>query len=188
LIRKKNHPYLPGEILFLEQLRKLGSSDERIVVLSEFGEEMKGRLRKDLCERMNRCLQGEKNGCWQSFVEEKKDPLTIKRCKLCPSKRHRTIRTIPADVGLRISILHKHKPLVHCIMCDHFGDPDDMEWIAYGNEEALFYVCGPCSRSKPPDVLTGKYKTILEYGRPLRKPPVVRGKDDAKYRDNDKRE
>ena len=171
LIRKKNHPYLPGEVLFLEQLRKLGeSSSQRIVVLSEFGEEMKGLMRRDLCERLNQCLDIKGQGCWQDFVQKglPAGKPVDKRCIDCAKKRNgKFIRTIPADIGLRVSVLNKEKPRVHCIMCDHFGDPDDIEWVPYGSEEALFYVCGPCYRSTSQDVLTAKYKNHLEFGRPL---------------------
>ncbi len=196
LIRKKNHPYLPGEVLFLEQLRKLPDSpEERIVVLSEFGEELKGLIRKDVCERFNRCMSLDSDGCWENFsIQEKKTetPKTggVKEerggedyCKNCDAqhKEHKGhhkaqkehndthIRTIPADIGLRISIRKGSKPTVHCVLCDRFHDPDDMEWIPHGGEEAMFYVCGPCYRSKTRDMRIAKYESILELGRPVRR-------------------
>jgi ribonuclease BN (tRNA processing enzyme) len=175
LIRKKNHPYLPGEILFIEQIRKLGNVPERIIVLSEFGEEMKGLMRIDLCERLNRCLSKNPDGCWDRFAQErveKRGKNEENRCGICEEKlEEKTVSTIPADIGLRISVFHKERPQIHCVMCDRFGDPDNLEWVPYGSEEALFYVCGPCHRSKTQDVLTAKYKSIIEDGRMLRRAP-----------------
>jgi len=192
LIRKKNHPYLPGEILFLQQLRKQNNSPkQRIVVLSEFGEELKGLIRKDVCERLNRCMVNNTgDGCWSNFVmqEDKKKNTEVtavaeKRkeeeeekakekdsCEICMDKHkdeHTHIRTIPADIGLRISIRDGEEPVVHCVLCDRFYDPEDMEWIPHGSEEAMFYVCGPCYRSKSRDIRVAKYESILDSGRPV---------------------
>ena len=202
LIRKKNHPYLPGEVLFLEQLRKLEKSpEERIVVLSEFGEELKGLIRKDVCERLNRCMSLDSDGCWKNFsIQEKKtgtpEPREVEEgekiqdyCKNCDAqhKEHKGhhkaqkehndkaqeehngthIRTIPADIGLRISIRKGNKPTVHCVLCDRFHYPEDMKWIPHGSEEAMFYVCGPCYRSKSRDIRVAKYESILDSGRPV---------------------
>lgn len=194
MIRKKNHPYLPGEVLFLEQLRKLEKSpEERIVVLSEFGEELKGLIRKDVCERLNRCMSLDSNGCWSNFIiqekatgntEPEEGKEEVKKEDYCVScdtmhKKHqgdhkdkkehndKHIRTIPADIGLRISVRDGEKPMVHCVLCDRFHDPEDMEWIPHGSEEALFYVCGPCYRSKSRDIRVARYQSILDSGRPV---------------------
>ena len=203
LIRKKNHPYLPGEILFLEQLRKLDDvPEQRIVVLSEFGEEMKGQMRRDICERLNRCLGigGNAGYCWSNFAvpstpkeEVTKDwILKLKeicirlnrcsgidknvgscwRCQTCKEKiGEKQLRTIPADIGLRISLCSGKKLQVHCVLCERFSEPDECVWVPLGKEEALFYLCGSCSRSKSMDVKIAKFKSVLEFGRPLRSAP-----------------
>ncbi len=194
MIRKKNHPYLPGEVLFLEQLRKLDESpNERIVVLSEFGEELKGLIRKDICERLNRCMSLDLDGCWKNFVIQKEETKNSEPeegkeggekedyCVHCDEKHKehkghhkdqkehngKHIRTIPADIGLRISVRDGNEPVVHCVLCDRFHDPEDMEWIPHGREEAMFYVCGPCYRSKSRDIRVATYESILDSGRPV---------------------
>ena len=176
--------------------------EQRIVVLSEFGEEMKGQMRRDICERLNRCLGigGNAGYCWSNFAvpstpkeEVTKDwILKLKeicirlnrcsgidknvgscwRCQTCKEKiGEKQLRTIPADIGLRISLCSGKKPQVHCVLCERFSDPDDFVWVPFGNEEALFYLCGSCSRSKSMDVKIAKFKSVLEFGRPLRSAP-----------------
>ena len=177
LVRKKNHPYLPGTILFLEQLRKQqGAPKDRIVVLSEFGEEMKGMMRKDICARLNLCLRPgeEKLGCWSAFVGDEKD--CEGGCRN-PGRHNEgdvdtnsgSLRVIPADVGLRVSILDGHDAKIHCVLCEGFHDPSDVQIVAHGPEEAYFFICGPCARGKSEDVKVARYETLLEHGRPLRK-------------------
>jgi len=73
---KKNHLYFPGLTKFLCDLAKTGKPP--LVVLSEFGEEMRGGLRIDLA----------------------------KRAMKAPSKPN-DLHCVPADVGLRIDLAEK---------------------------------------------------------------------------------
>lgn len=56
LIRKKNHPYLPGMIRFL---RKVESSEkpEKLILIGEFGEELRGGIRVDIVKRLKTMLR-----------------------------------------------------------------------------------------------------------------------------------
>ncbi len=162
LIRKKNHLYLPGQILFLQQLRAMEVKGGRVIALSEFGEEMKGGLRKDVCDRINLALI---EGCWDAFGDG--NELPDNKCKPRCNKTDE-VKVIPADVGLRISV-HKDLPIqVHCALCDEFCPFEDVKTEAFGYEEALFYVCRACYRSKSQDIRWRKYATLLEEGRPVR--------------------
>ncbi len=168
LIREKNHPYLPGEILFLAQLSEQkpnkvsGDSDkvcsERVVVLSEFGEEMKGLMRVDLAHRFNTCIS---KGDWSRFVNQDKIENGANKCN--------SMHVEPADIGLRIALRSEYPPLAHCAICDNYIELKRLVIEAYGNEEALFFVCGPCFRSRTHDVRSTKYESILEFGRVLRR-------------------
>ena len=80
-----------------------------------------------------------------------------------------SLRVIPADVGLRVSILDGHDAKIHCVLCEGFHDPSDVQIVAHGPEEAYFFICGPCARGKSEDVKVARYETLLEHGRPLRK-------------------
>ena len=194
LIREKNHPYLPGEILFLEQLRKQWSSEEsvnsdkvdldRVVVLSEFGEEMKGLMRVDLAHRFNACMS---KGKWDRFGDPDNPNKPTKHDSSTPgceveseANKSNSMYVEPADIGLRIAVHKEQFPLVHCAICDDYVELKRLEIEAYGHEEALFFVCGPCFRSRTHDVRSKKYESILEFGRVLRQVPDPDDTDNKK--------
>ena len=52
LILNKNHPYLPGTIGFINELTNGGSNGPSLILLGEFGEELKGKIRIDISERL----------------------------------------------------------------------------------------------------------------------------------------
>ncbi|MBW1795163.1 MAG: MBL fold metallo-hydrolase [Deltaproteobacteria bacterium] len=159
LMRTKNHPYLFGEILFLQDWKKSFSQEKKtLVLISEFGEEMKGQIRSDLTNRLNR--PREKSGCWLdlglapvscnllknfSSTIPRNDCDKLAECK----KGAENVFTIPVDVGLRISIpLESNKRNnndfpgnVHCVLCDEFVRPERIKYEVYSHEEAMFYVC-----------------------------------------------
>jgi ribonuclease BN (tRNA processing enzyme) len=55
-LRKKNHLYLPGITMFLCKLKESMKKEKRkpLILLSEFGEELRGGLRADLAVRLHR--------------------------------------------------------------------------------------------------------------------------------------
>lgn len=55
--REENHLYLGGLILFFESLIKLHDSKLKLAIISEFGEELKNGLRKDLFLKFNDWFQ-----------------------------------------------------------------------------------------------------------------------------------
>ncbi len=191
LMRKKNHPYLFGEILFLQDWKNLmwKAGKKALILISEFGEEMKGQIRSDLAKRLNVPRKG--SGCWSDlgggmlskcgvfphFISAicKKDCGRLDDCK----KGAENIYTIPVDVGLRISMpLGRNSGAVsendlpgrvHCVICEEFVDPDKIDYEVYSHEEAIFYVCGTCLRSKSVDVRHSVYQKYHEKGREIEK-------------------
>jgi|GEM_PF-2100349 len=187
LIRTKNHPYLFGEILFLQDWKEIFSKKKKtIVLISEFGEEMKGQIRSDLTKRLNR-PRG-KNGCWSDLgprvvscnwlknftsIIGPKDCRQLAECK----KGAENVFTIPVDVGLRISVpleINKRNSddfpgNVHCVLCDQFVPPERIDYEVYSHEEAIFYVCRTCRRSVSIDVRHAIYQQYHEKGREIEK-------------------
>lgn len=191
LMRTKNHPYLFGEILFLQDWKEK-LSKETLVLISEFGEEMKGQIRSDLTKRLNLPRQRQKSGCWSDFgPTNSKSPTDstdsnspIDGCENknpCEEKYRANVFTIPVDVGLRISVPlenegqtdeKKNKGLpgkVHCVVCDEFIRPDRIDYEVYSHEEAIFYVCETCRRSVSLDVRHATYQKYHEKGREIEK-------------------
>ena len=127
MLAKKNHLYLPGIALLICDLNKpIGTEscetqktsqyEFPLMILSEFGEELRGGLRKDIAKRLSLF---EKNEC--------KKPLPI----------------IPGDVGLRVDIGRKK---VFCCICHRYVEPIEIiPETVLPDEESMAYVCVDCN-------------------------------------------
>ena len=177
-MRTKGHPYLFGEILFWQDWLKIFKENGKktLMLMSEFGEEMKGKIRFDLAQRFNKPREGK--CCWTAVKTSK-----CKHVKDC-EKGARNMIVIPVDVGLRISIPlekeddlkeksrtgndeHPHK--IHCAVCDDFVGPNEIDYQVYSHEEAIFYICQTCLRSTSLDVRHAIYQKYHEKGRDIEK-------------------
>ena len=164
LIKNKNHPYLFGLLRFLTEIAGQRSAENGkvpLVLLSEFGEELRGRIRLDLYNRL-------------STHYNRKDAL-------------RKISLLPLDVGLDVilgiddeskdersynrlrTLLKENAPpfLVKCVVCEEFVVLQQVDFETYGHDEALYCVCKACSRSTPQNVLQVKLRDLYEVAHPL---------------------
>ena len=149
LIRDKNHPYLMGIIRLMRNLHERSSGrGKKLILAGEFGEEMRGGIRKDFVGRLRGALARD----WP---------------------------VVPVDVGLDVC-LHQHgdadganKFRFQCALCDTFCDLDGdaIEYVTFGQDEAIFYTCATCIRSTPEDVRLDKLRQIYEIGKQLRMLP-----------------
>ncbi|MBI4618957.1 MAG: MBL fold metallo-hydrolase [Desulfobacterales bacterium] len=118
LITKKNHLYLPGLALLICNLQ-IKSRKFPLFVLSEFGEELRGGLRRDLTLRLSSILA-------HPDKTDKTSPIPI----------------IPGDVGLRIDIENNK---VFCCICNRYEDPINIKFeTVLPDEESMAYVCNDC--------------------------------------------
>jgi len=146
LIADEGHPYLFGLLRYMTAIadsRPVDSSGKRLILLSEFGEELKGKIRIDLTKRLS---------------EVYKEKLMV----------------LPVDVGLniRLTTMPKNKGQgVKCVGCEKFVDVKDIDFEAFGHgyDEALFFFCRTCLRSKPRNIIDETMKRICEFGIPLQK-------------------
>lgn len=152
MIRKTNHPYLMGLMRFLGELHSsaFGSSQERekLILVGEFGEELRGGIRTDIVRRL-------KGGIVDNW------PI------------------LPVDVGLDI-LLHEFdfKPdkddgkekgfKFLCVLCDQYHDVGRVDYVRFGQDEGIFYVCRTCKKAFPDDVRQTKLQHLYEIGRELR--------------------
>jgi ribonuclease BN (tRNA processing enzyme) len=158
LIERKGHPYLFGLLRFLKEIKK-GREKKNykigIVLVSEFGEELKGAIRIDFIRRINKIFKYNNNddGC------------------IC----------LPVDIGLNVMLakiknnndkseIDKVKD-IWCSGCEDFVKAKDVNFrhFGYGRDEALFYFCNTCLKSKPENVIQEKMRSICEFGIPLQK-------------------
>jgi len=170
LLEKKNHPYFFGLLRFLTQIADQKSNGKvPLVLLSEFGEELRGRIRLDLYRRLKNAYSNGKDA-------------------------RKSIPLLPVDVGLDVllsldeskngsndshkgerdcsplrKLLKDVNPhfLVKCVICEEFIVPQQIDFETYGHDEALYCVCQTCRRSTPHNVLQDKLRNLYEVARPL---------------------
>ncbi len=115
LLAKKNHLYLPGIALLICDIQKKFKNGFPVTILSEFGEELRGGLRKDIAKRLS-----------YFWKRGSQNPLPI----------------IPGDVGLRIDIDRKE---VFCCICHRYVEPKNISpETVLPDEESMAYVCSDC--------------------------------------------
>lgn len=126
VLNEKQHLYLPGTLWFAEELatRRSEAGKPRLLILSEFGEELKGGLRSDLAKKL------------ENFYGLQHD---LMASRSCPSG---SLRVIAGDVGLTID------PVEGAIRCSHCGQfyswSFNFSYQVLGPEEQILYVCPTC--------------------------------------------
>ncbi len=151
LVKGKNHPYLPGALRLLSSLAGLSGGGRRpLVLLSEFGEELRGGIRLDLCDRLRRFY-----GTQLDFL-----PVDIGLDVLLWKAEHNKGGNDPQNA-----------PRVRCTQCDDFVPLKKVEFERYGEDEGLYCVCSTCRRAVPADVLQHRMHLLYEVGSELRTAP-----------------
>ena len=109
----------------------------KLGIVSEFGEELKGGIRMDFYHKFD------------DWFKSNKD----KKC-----------RCLPADIGLRIDIFSGD---VFCHTCQSYVDREEINPIAFGREEAIFFICKECMSVLSHNQIEEKLKDYYENGRRL---------------------
>lgn len=144
LIREKNHPYFPGLIGFMNEICEQPGFGQKLVLIGEFGEELRKKIRIDLIDRLKRAY---KIDCG---------------------------KILPIDVGLDVIIGQvNQKEGVNdfkfwCCQCDRFHSTKNIEYEHFGHDEALFYLCQTCKKTSSIDILQDRLRHLYEVGRSLR--------------------
>lgn len=124
VLLKKQHLYLPGVLWFLEELAGRHTSKERprLVLLSEFGEELATGLRVDLAARLQRHIDS-------TFGQK--------------------LVVLPADVGLVVDPVDER---ILCSCCrNRFPWRVRFSPEEHGVTQQIFYVCPLCVRTRSPN-------------------------------------
>ncbi len=135
LLSEENHLYLPGIALLLCDLQTYSGNEFPLIILSEFGEELRGGLRKDFVKRLSHPWnKGKKGKVYYDY-----DYLPI----------------IAGDVGLRIDIENRK---VFCCICHRYEKPEKIiTETVMPDEESMAYVCEDCK-----ELRGGELNTLLE--------------------------
>jgi hypothetical protein len=143
IIRNENHPYLPGLIGLLNEFI---SGDEKeghgLILLSEFGEELRGTIRTDLVDRLIK------------VYERDILPVDVGLDVVCRSEKG--------------NIKSKDQFKFWCVQCRQFHSIKKVDYQHFGTDEALFYLCRTCKKTTSPDRLQERLRHVYEVGRTLR--------------------
>lgn len=152
LVREKDHPYLVGMLRLLSSLYENLSEVKRVgmplVLVGEFGEELRGTIRSDFIQR----LQGiYKNGL--AFL-----PVDVGLNVYLRRKGDEQDNSCGNRCACR----------VWCVQCNRFVNIGDADYELYGADHALYCVCKTCKRAVPLNVLQDRLRQLYEVGLELR--------------------
>ena len=157
IVRNENHPYLPGLIGLLNEFSSIvKNGKQRLILLSEFGEELRGTIRTDFVKRLNRVFE-------QDIL-----PVDVGLDVLCASNGTNDM---------------KERYKFWCVQCRQFHSVKNVDYQHFGTDEALFYFCKSCKKTTSPDRLQDRLRHVYEVGRTLR---VSEQKNDKSTSDTDK--
>ena len=172
LMRKKNHPYLMGLIRFL---RKMNPDSRKLILIGEFGEELRGGIRADLVNRLQKGLMGEQKETCSILPYLRKFMINEHLSKMVAQRK--TWSILPVDVGLDV-VFHSYNPndnktndppyMFLCAMCDTQQSLQEVEYVRFGQDEAIFYLCKTCFKAVPQDVQMNKLRQLYDIGRELK--------------------
>ncbi len=127
-----NHLSFFGTLDFIEHC---SDRDGQLVIIGEFGEELKYGLRTDLCRKLR---------------EEVNDNR---------KKEEEKIVCLPGDIGLYIGVMKDGTKKIRCCFCEMFIEPKEIDTFSYGREDAIHYICKTCD-----DTLTNLQKqAVIEH-------------------------
>ena len=149
LIRDVNHPYLFGMIRLLKELRSTqsrdGKSKNKLILLGEFGEELRGGIRDDIVHRFKGGILGD----WPIL------PVDVGLDILMKEEKKPNGQSEPCPRAL-------------CVMCEQYHPIDKIKFFRFGHDEAIFYFCETCLKSIPEDVRNAKLQHIYDVGWELK--------------------
>ncbi|HUU62624.1 MAG TPA: MBL fold metallo-hydrolase [Dehalococcoidia bacterium] len=157
LVRKNRHPYLIGVLRLLSTLLRLYDKapqpkvDEPLILIGEFGEELRGGLRRDLIKRLRELYEG-KFSLLPIDVG-----ITIRLWS--PSKEKGEVEEAESE---------SHSYRVWCVQCDEFVPINESEFDRYGEDEALFCICKTCKEATSHDVIQERLRHLYEVGCELK--------------------
>jgi ribonuclease BN (tRNA processing enzyme) len=152
LVRENHHPYLIGMLRLLSSyyncVSKIKHTGEPLVLVSEFGEELRGTIRSDFLRRLREVYKQK-----MAFL-----PVDV-GLNVQMGKKY----GVPSN-----SRSNRCACKVWCVQCNRFVNIGDAEFELYGTDHALYCVCKTCRKATPINVLQDKLRQLYEVGLELR--------------------
>lgn len=152
LVRENDHPYLIGMLRLLSSYYNCASGgegkDKSLVLVSEFGEELRGTIRSAFIQRLQEIYKNKLaflpvDVGMDVYLHKKGDEQDQSRGNRCACK-------------------------VWCVQCNHFVNIGDADFELYGTDHALYCVCKTCRKATPTNVLQDRLRQLYEVGIELR--------------------
>lgn len=157
LIRDGNHPYMIGMLRLLSSLSRHSDRDKHssqpLILISEFGEELRGQIRRDFVERLQKTYNNK-----LTFLPVDVG-LTVHLCRRGEKPSN--------DGGNNCTCK------VWCVQCEKFVYIVDADFAIYGTDHAIYCVCKTCLKSTPTDVLQNRLRQLYEIGFDVRVSPEL---------------
>ena len=118
--------------------------------MSEFGEELRGRIRLDFIGRLEDAYGLTLDVLPVDIGLDVLLALDSQNCK-----------------DFSVSDRTNDELKVWCVECKHFVPLKETDFIHWGHDEALFCVCKTCKKATPPNVLQERLRALYEVGRRL---------------------
>jgi len=128
----ENHLYLPGFYLLAKEIVTQNKKENKLFILSELCEEMKGGLRIDLAEKIAERLR-----------EELNEPVLPDDNVSDQSKG--SVSVLPEDIGLTVILDNEKETEVQikviCKVCNSRFEPKDIKAVETVRDNAIVYLC-----------------------------------------------
>jgi ribonuclease BN (tRNA processing enzyme) len=153
LVRDENHPYLIGLIRLLNSLsRGVKGKCKPLVLIGEFGEELRGNIRVDLVRQLQNIF-GEKLAFLPLDVG-----INVKLgCK--------------GELNTKLDDIQRCACKVECVQCKRFVEIDDADFKLHGVDDALYCVCKTCTVAIAPNILSATLTRLYDEGIEVRTLP-----------------
>ena len=146
LVRKEGHPYLIGLLRILTSLYNESKVDKPLVFVSEFGEELRGKLRVDLVQRLVKVYGNKMN--------------------ILPMDVGINVQLQQDDTSNYSTQLSTERKIL-CVQCERLLPLGEARFEHYGQDEAIYCVCKTCLVGTPLDVLQNRLRQLYEVGYEL---------------------
>jgi ribonuclease BN (tRNA processing enzyme) len=146
LVRKEGHPYLIGLLRILTSLYNESKVDKPLVFVSEFGEELRGKIRVDLVQRLVKVYGNKMN--------------------ILPMDVGINVQLQQDDTSKHSTQLSTERKIL-CVQCERLLPLGEARFEHYGQDEAIYCVCKTCLVGTPLDVLQNRLRQLYEVGYEL---------------------
>ena len=150
LVQDNDHPYFVGMLRLLSSYfdgaAKQNNKCKPLILVSEFGEELRGTIRTDFIGYLHKVYGG--------------------KLAFLPVDVGMSVQIINKD-AVKDDSDSKCASKVWCVQCNKFVNIDGAGFVLFGTDHALYCVCKTCQKATPVNVLQDRLRQLYEVGLEL---------------------